>query len=425
MFYQMGVTERPVVREKAPLKEWGDRPRPTFHGMLVTPESTGVLPDGKRAIATFNAALFGVPNNKTHKSELLSIFRVQTDEHRKMRADGTSFFGTKRIKLTPLGLEISDASYIDGRSILAPEDIGKNPEDMRLSYDSVTHQVYGALTETMQIANEDYFNLKGVHFPPGKENDVRDIPLVATVVGTPQFNAETGSVEGVKFDRTQFAFEKIEGEERPRMLVGKNAWVEYTHDGGKLLRYRPETIQGKTNQTHVRTLFWGGDGFWHRVKEYEEEGVYPTETIADLIPQGNTLVRFGLNGRTLSWNDKTFRIDHIASISPEDSSGKRTIEYGFITVDGNMKPLLSYDDAVMLSGANQEDLSGEKRVIYCNGYEIVGNRLVMAVTLFDRSIGIFSYGMEELTRYATEGQESEFLQKTFPLHQNERRSALK
>lgn len=407
----MNAVERGVSRDRLKTPERPGRPQPVFHGMLVTPETLGITPNGKEAIATFNAALLEIPNNKTGQPEVVSVFRVQTDQHVNLHPDGTNYFGVKRVVLDANDkVADSPTTFINARNLLAPEDIAKNPEDMRLGYDSVSHQAYGALTESMPLSLYELHQVKATPVAPGDEGVMTHIPLVATIVGVPQFNPETGSVEGIDFTKTQFAYEKIDGEDRPRMLVGKNAWIEYGENGAKILRYRPEFYEGQTNQTRVRTLFYGGDGYWHRVAEYD--GIYPTDNVSELMPEGNSLMKFGLNGRTLTWNDKVFRIDHVASESPADENGKKSAEYGFITVGDTLKPLLSYDEAITLTGGAARVSTDNKKVIYCNGYSVVGDRLIMAVTLFDKSIGIFSYNMDELSQYADGTGATDFLEKT-------------
>lgn len=414
--------------EQSPLKE-KKRPTPTFHGWLARPEDIGALPDGKSTIATFNAAVISVPNQKTGQIELLATFRVQDDNHEGDKADRTKYFGSKRIEFDSEGKIVpTPTTFVKADSVISPHDAetGKNPEDTRLNCDK-DHGVYGGLTEAVEITRQELYELEGIPYNPGEENLPTTIPLVATIFGQPTFD-ENGSVDGIDFQQASLAMELRDGETQARPIVGKNAWVEYNIDGEQLLRCRPEYIRQAdgtvvVNQTHVRTFKLGEDGYYH---QYAEDGIYNTdqETLAEILPEGHTLLKFGLNGRTIhsaTGDFPDFRIDHVACQRTEDN----TVEYAFITVDGRIKPLLSYAEAVALApvGSVEEDLTGTKRVIYCNGYAVVGNRLVMAVTYSDKQIGIISYDLKELADYATDGKESNILEVNFPTHR--RTSAVK
>lgn len=92
-------------------------PQPYFHGMLVTPETIGPLPNGKRAVATFNAAVVSIPNPQTGELEHVAVYRVNTSGHVEGHPDQTEFFGFQRFALTNNTLEVEKPTFVDAISL--------------------------------------------------------------------------------------------------------------------------------------------------------------------------------------------------------------------------------------------------------------------------------------------------------------------
>jgi len=222
------------------------------------------------------------------------------------------------------------------------------------------------------------------------------------VTGKPTYDMD-GNPIGVEFTHTELALQLING--KPEPVVGKNGQVEWDENGEVLIRYRPEYVDGQLNRNHVRVLKKAANGYW---EQYGEDGVYPMQT--DALPEGYSIFKYGLNGKGLiSPDGKPFRVDHIAMDVPENEEGI-LYEYEFVTVDGKVKKLLTYDEA---KGVEKEDdlNNGTKRVIYSNGAVVIPvamddgttkDRFVAALTLFDRKIKVYSWDFEELAAYATE-----------------------
>lgn len=264
------------------------------------------------------------------------------------------------------------------QSLLRPEDRENNGEDMRLVWDDAKKRIVGGETQA---------NSHGM-------------PYIALIQGTPVYN-ENG-LATIAFSQAELAKEIVDG--KPQAIEGKNVQIELGEQDEMHLRYRPEYIHGEINRTHFRTLSQLPDGYWQQVGE---DGIYDVD-LKNVLPPGDRLHKFGLNGKAIPLpNGEVLRIDHVCSVTPD---GK--YRYGFITKMGNtIKPLLSYEEAVGLSSAKGEDLTGGKMVIYSNGNtavpyrkgdESMGQQLIMAVTLFDRSVGIFTYDVDELATYARE-----------------------
>lgn len=356
-------------------------PKPKLLGPLVNPEIIGPLPHGEKAIATFNAGIVSIPNGQTRELSHFAIYRVMTSPHIDRTPDKTAYFGIQKFSLTMNGVEKEKPFFVDPKSLLLPEDAHLNPEDIRLTWDGKV--VRGGLTNATENGQ----------------------PEVAEIVGIPVYQGDT--IISINFLSIQTAKQKRhDGTIGP--VDGKNVQVEIGEDSKESIRFRPEWVDSEAkekieNRDHFRTLTKNAEGLYEQVGE---DGIYSVDP-QTVIPEGNTFKKFGLNGKSI--NDQ-LRIDHVTSVTRE---GK--IEYGFITIfnDGIGKPimkqLLTYDDAVRLSGITGTDLTGDKKVIYSNGSMVIpydkadgskGQKLVMAVTLFDRTIVMLSYDVDELTAYA-------------------------
>lgn len=392
----MNIAERPQQREKIASPEFGSRPKPTFHGMLVTPETISPLPKRETPVATFNAGIVSFPRPDTDEMVHVAMYRVMAHEHIADVPDATDYFALQEFSLVNGKVVGKPIQFIEAKSLLSSENQNLNPEDIRLIWDDVTQTVKAGLTVASSVS-----------------------PLVGYLEGTPSVNL-AGQVT-INFSPVEVAKER-KNDGNIGSVEGKNVQVEITPEG-QVLRYRPLSVDDKLNRTYFRTIKKGEEGLYAQVGQ---DGVYNPD-LSQLLPEGHTLYTFGLNGRHINLpNGEKMRVDHVCSTAPD---GK--IEYGFITVNGKIKPLLSYEEVMLMPdiqalGLTENDLTGDKRVIYSNGSTIIADEkgndhLLMAVTLFDTSVAMLSYNLNELASYASSIEGNKFLESTFPHFNRDRR----